>query len=150
MPEGIKWPAVPLPCLTKVFQFVGFEFSLLKQGSGHGRGRSPVEWGDFPSICLSVRLFVRPSVLPPPSLAGRPSDQAGRPSDQAGRPSDLAGSWIGLRPGWESLKASQEERNGCTDGRTENLPILQDFVPNRGRCPASTKETQIQQIGKLK
>ena len=25
------------------------------------------------------------------------------------------------------------------DGRTENLPILQDFVPYRGRCPASIK-----------
>ena len=25
------------------------------------------------------------------------------------------------------------------DGRTENLPILQDFVPYRGRCPKSGK-----------
>ena len=25
-----------------------------------------------------------------------------------------------------------------TDERTENLPILQDFVPYRGRCPKST------------
>ena len=49
-PKGIKWSAVPLPCLTKVFQFDGFWFSLLKQGNGPGRGRSPVEWGDFPSI----------------------------------------------------------------------------------------------------
>ena len=24
-----------------------------------------------------------------------------------------------------------------TDGRTEFLPILQDFVPCRGRCPAT-------------
>ena len=24
-----------------------------------------------------------------------------------------------------------------TDGRTEFLPILQDFVPSRGRCPAT-------------
>ena len=29
-----------------------------------------------------------------------------------------------------------------TDGQTENLPILQDFVPYRGRCP---KRQQIQQ-----
>ena len=26
---------------------------------------------------------------------------------------------------------------GCTDVRTEFLPILQDFVPRRGRCPAA-------------
>ena len=26
-----------------------------------------------------------------------------------------------------------------TDGRTENLPILQDFVPYRGRCPATAQ-----------
>ena len=25
--------------------------------------------------------------------------------------------------------------DGRTDGRMENLPILQDFVPYRGRCP---------------
>ena len=29
-----------------------------------------------------------------------------------------------------------------TDGRTENLPILQDFVPYRGRCPACHHENQ--------
>ena len=32
-----------------------------RQGSGPNRGRSPVEWGDFPS----VRSFVRPSVRSP-------------------------------------------------------------------------------------
>ena len=41
--------------------------------------------------------------------------------------------WLGLRPGWMA------QRGGCTykrtDGRTENLPILQDFVAYRGRCP---------------
>ena len=26
-----------------------------------------------------------------------------------------------------------------TDVRTENLPILQDFVPYRGRCPATAQ-----------
>merc|ERR1712120_75635 len=34
----------------------------LKRGSGPDRGRSPVEWGDFPSVCLSVRSSVRPFV----------------------------------------------------------------------------------------
>ena len=38
-------------------------------GSGPDRGRSPVEWEDFPSVCLFVNPSVRPSVplpcLPP-------------------------------------------------------------------------------------
>ena len=29
---------------------------------------------------------------------------------------------------------------GWTDGRTEFLPILQDFVPSRGRCPATLSD----------
>ena len=70
-------------------------------GSGPGRGRSPVEWGDFPSVRTYVRPYVRPSPLEP---AHRPSDLAGRPSDLAGRPSDLAGSWIGFKPGWGALQ----------------------------------------------
>ena len=28
-----------------------------------------------------------------------------------------------------------ERTDECTDKRTENLPILQDFVPFRSRCP---------------
>ena len=31
--------------------------------------------------------------------------------------------------------------DGRMNGRTENLPILQDFVPYRGRCPASPMKT---------
>ena len=38
--------------------------------------------------------------------------------------------------------------DGRTDGRTENLPILQDFVPYRGRCPASIKITKKKTIRK--
>ena len=91
----------------------------LKRGSGPDRGRSPVEWGDFPSVrpylCPSIRLF------PPSSwLALRPG-------------------WMGLRPAWLALGPSRGGTDGRTDGRTngrtENLPILQDFVPYRGRCP---------------
>ena len=29
--------------------------------------------------------------------------------------------------------------DGWTDERTENLPILQDFVPYRGHCPATAQ-----------
>ena len=32
------------------------------------------------------------------------------------------------------------QTDGRMDVRTENLPILQDFVPYRGRCPASQRK----------
>ena len=100
----------------------------LKRGSGPDRGRSPVEWGDFP--------FVRPSVHPfPPSRAQEPARQALDPSSQASEPARQA-----------SEPASQASRGGTdgrTDGRTdermENLPILQDFVPYQGCCPATAQ-----------
>ena len=56
-----------------------------------------------------------------PKSAGRASKPAGRPSEPAERP------WGGT--------------NGRTDGRTEFLPILQDFVPYRGCCPATIEVT---------
>ena len=31
---------------------------------------------------------------------------------------------------------------GRSDERTENLPILQDLIPYRGRCPASIRITK--------
>ena len=37
---------------------------------------------------------------------------------------------------------TDEQMYGRTDVRTENLPILQDFVPYRGRYPASPHENQ--------
>merc|ERR1712242_435808 len=45
----------------------------------------------------------------------------------------------GLRASQRGLRASQRgvraSQGGRTDGHTEFLPILQDFVPSRGRCP---------------
>ena len=44
----------------------------------------------------------------------------------------LAGSW--------ALEGGMDGRmDGRTYGRMENLPILQDFVPYRGRCPAAAQ-----------
>ena len=71
---------------------------------------------------FSVRTFVCTSVRPPlwaiqPGL----------------RPSQL-----GLRPSQPGLKPEVGWLGGTykrTNERTENLPILQDFVPYRGRCP---------------
>ena len=84
-------------------------------GSGPDRGRSPVEWGDFPF----VRPFVRSSVRPPlwasqpglrPSQPGlRPSQpglRASQPGLRASQPG-LRPSQPGLRPSQPSLRASQ-------------------------------------------
>ena len=56
----------------------------------------------------------------------------------AGLASGLAGwlglgpGWLGLGPGWLGLGLDGPEEGGQmnnpTDGRTENLPILQDFI----------------------
>ena len=63
----------------------------LKRGSGPDRGRSPVEWGDFPFVLPSVRPF-------PPWLAGSEACLAGSKAC-------LAGSWAieggnGWMDGW--------------------------------------------------
>ena len=53
--------------------------------------------------------------------------------------SDLAG-WASGLAGWpRGGNGRMDER---TNGRTENLLILQDFVPYRGRCPASPMKTK--------
>ena len=41
---------------NEIYKKTHISFGILFLGSGPGRGRSPVEWGDF--VCL----FVRPSV----------------------------------------------------------------------------------------
>ena len=102
-------------------------------GSGPDRGRSPVEWGDFPF----VRSFVRPFVRPPlwaiqpglrPSQPGlRPSQPGLRPSQPGLRPSQPASQpasgfrdgWLGLRPGWLGLRPGwMAQRGERTDGWT--------------------------------
>ena len=67
----------------------------LKRGSGPDRGRSPVEWGDFP--------FVRPSVRPSvPPLEGPRASQAGLRPIQPG-----------LRASQAGLRASEAWLAGC-------------------------------------
>ena len=80
-----------------------FGFHRGRQGSGPDRGRSPVEWGDFPS----VRTFIRPSVRPSPPLLGhpaRPQAQPARPQAQPARP-----------------QAQQARMDGRTDGCTYKI-----------------------------
>ena len=46
---------------------------------------------------------------------------------------------LSVRP-FPPLGHSARRTDGQTDVCTENLPILQDFVPYRGRCPASQRK----------
>ena len=51
------------PYTTNVFVYTAlFSFILSFLGSGPDRGQSPVKWGDFLPVCLSVRLSIHPSV----------------------------------------------------------------------------------------
>ena len=56
--------------LALLYFLLGFHGG--RQGSGPDRGQSPVEWGDFPYVCPSIRLA--PLGHPP-----RPEAQPGRP-----------------------------------------------------------------------
>ena len=46
-------------------------------------------------------------------------------------------------PGWllgpQGGEWMDGRTEGQTDGRTKNLPILQDFIPYRGHCPATAQ-----------
>ena len=61
--------------LALLYFLLGFHGG--RQGSVPNRGRSPVEWGDFPS----VRPYARPYV--PPLRAQEPAGQALDPASQA-------------------------------------------------------------------
>ena len=78
---------------------------------------SSVEWvlGRF-SLRTCMGMPVRPS--PPP----------------------LGSGWLGLRPGWMVQRGERTYRR--KDILRENFPILQDFAPYQGRCPASPHETK--------
>ena len=45
--------------------------------------------------------------------------------------------WVSGLAGWMAQRGERTDR--WTDIRTENLPILQDFVPYWGRCPKMKK-----------
>ena len=59
--------------------------SFGKQGSGPNRGRSPVEWGDFPYVRPSVCLYVQPA---------RPQGQSARFLIQLARPQVQPARWM--------------------------------------------------------
>ena len=115
--------------LALLYFLLGFHGG--RQGSSPDRGQSPVEWGDFPSVRMSVCTSVR-SFLP----LGHPA----RPQIWlAGPQAWLAGpqAWLDGPEGGDRQTGGQMDgwTYGRTDVHTENLPILQDFVPYRGCCP---------------
>ena len=112
--------------LALLYFLLGFHGG--RQGSGPDRGRSPVEWGDFPSVRPFVRPFVHPSVHSPllaiqPGL--RPSQPDLRPSQPSLKPETWLAGWLGLRPGWLGLRPGwlglrpgwMAQRGGRTDER---------------------------------
>ena len=71
LPKGISWSAVPLLYFILIFKRDFRGFNRRKQGSGPYGGHSPVERGDFLSVCAS-------------GLTGWSSDLAGWASGLAG------------------------------------------------------------------
>ena len=84
-------------------------FHGVRQGSSPDRGQSPVEWEDFPFICL----------FRPGWLGLRPGWLGLRPGWLGLRPG-----WLGLRPGWLGLRPGWlAQRGGRTDKRTDERKI---------------------------
>ena len=84
-------------------------------------------------------MTIHTSILPKDSeawVAGSEAWLSGSEACLAGSEPCLAGFW--------ALGGRVNER---TNERTENLPILQDFVPYRGRCPK--RERHLQENGKF-
>ena len=79
-------------------------------GSGPGRGRSPVEWGDFPSIRTSVH---------PPLKAQEPARQALDPASQASEPT------------WQ---ASEPKALGAAGSRPENSDNEENTSISSNHC----------------
>ena len=92
---------------------------LLFLGSGPGRGRSPVEWGEILSVRSSVYSSIHPFIPQGLGVQRKGSES-------------LSGG-----PGGGRTYGRTDVR---TNVRTEFLPILQDFVPCRGRCPKKTPD----------
>ena len=107
---------------------------------------------------MYIRMYIRPSVPPPLGHPARPEAQPARPEAQSAMPEAQPGryetqpasqassfrhGWMGLGPGWLCLRPGwMAQRGERTDRQTENLPILQEFVPYRDRWPASPHEYQ--------
>ena len=95
-----------------------------------------VEWGEIPF----VRPPVPPWALEALSKPGEPSERPGELSESLLRA--LSKGSPGLSEGPPGLSEDFEGPGG-TNGRTEFLPILWDFIPYRGRCPKSETSCKV-------
>ena len=111
-----------------------FQLQLGCSGAAATIGNKVLQNGEifYSSIRPSVDLPVHPSIL---LMMGR---LAPKSAWLALRPG-----WLGLRPAWQGLRpawlAIGPPRGEWMDEWTENLPILQDFIPYRGRCPKTIR-----------
>ena len=87
----------------------------------------------------SERLPARSEGLPARS-EGLPARSEGLPARSEDLPARSEGLWAGSR--------GDVQTYGRTYIHTENLPILQDFVPYRGRCPKREKGKEKKGKGK--
>ena len=93
----------------------------------------------------SVRTSVRPYV---PPLAGPQTCQSGSEGQPAGSERQKEG--FGDQPAEsEGQPEGGGWTGGRTDGRTEFLPFLLDFVPCRGRCPATFCDFTTSRVSKM-
>ena len=105
-------------------------------GSGPDRGRSPVEWGDFPYVCSSVRPFIRP-----PSQA-RSSRHEAQPTRAEAQPTRLEGqiasqaSGLRLQAWLAGPQAWLDGPEGVREGRmNEKSPHSTGLRPLLGLLP---------------
>ena len=97
--------------------------------SGPNRGRSPVEWGDFPFVCSFVRSSVRPFVRPFVHLSVPPLGQPARPEAQPARPE------------------AQPARPEAQPARSEAQPAKSEAQPVRSEAkPARSERTDERKI----
>ena len=116
--------AVPLPCFFDVEKSRGVAGQRPQQGTKSCRmGRNSVRPSVHPSICPHVH----PSFSWSTCFLSKGSD--GQLEGSGGQPAGSEGQPEGGRA---------EKR---TDKQTEFLPILQDFVPSRGRCPKTNNQS---------
>ena len=132
--DSVIWPGLLAHLTSRLEapnsqQFLCHSLLLLVLiGGSRAATQSSLEWGDFMFVCPFVRTSIPPSghiarhkvhLARPEAGPTRPK---GQPASQACA-SDLALVWMAW-PSWLDL-----QRNIQMDKRTENLAILQDFVP---------------------
>ena len=121
LPKVIMRSSVPLPCFLDIVKSQKVAGRRAQQGTkSRRRGGNSVRLSAHQSFGWSTH----------PLFKGQLKGSKGLQEGSEGLPEGSEGLQGG--PG-----GGDGCTYGCTDGRTEFLPILQDFVPCRGRCPAT-------------